>query len=32
VVVHNVEMDDICASRERFGGVFTQAGKIGRQN
>jgi len=25
-------MDDIRASRESFGSVFTQAGKIGRQN
>ncbi|SAI93601.1 Uncharacterised protein [Enterobacter cloacae] len=32
VVIHNVEMDDIRASRESFGSVFTQAGKIGRQN
>ena len=32
VVIHHVEMDDIRASRESFGSVFTQAGKIGRQN
>ena len=32
VVIHNVEMDDIRARRECFCSVFTQAGKIGRQN
>ena len=32
VVIHHVEMDDIRASRQCVGSVFTQAGKIGRQN
>ena len=32
VVIHDVKMHDICTRCQGFCGIFTQAGKISRQN